>query len=157
MSVTCHLRPLLAVCVALQIFAGIGAAQDKPDPRFTIFVVAVGTTDKGFTDPDITRQDSVRDILMKLDKSKVWRSVELENQAAVTIQVLKREAQGEARIIFLRLTAGNFKIEIQADGDETWGDAAGRLVKGLDQWGVDNAERLKPLQAAASPNPSEKK
>jgi hypothetical protein len=156
MSVMPRLRPLLAVCAALQIFAGIGAAQDKPDPRFTIFVVAAGTTERGFTDPDITRQDSVRDILLKLDKSKVWRSVEFENQAAVTIQVLKREAQGEARIIFLRLIAGNYKIEMQADGDETWGDAAGRLVKGLDQWGADNAERLKPLQAAASPISAEK-
>jgi hypothetical protein len=157
MSVTCRLRPLLAACAAVQIFAGIAAAQDQPEPRFTVFVVAAGTTEKGFTDPDITRQDSVRDILVKLAKSKVWRSVEFENQAAVTVQVLKREAQGEARIIFLRLMAGNYQIEMQADGDETWGDAAGRLVKGLDQWGVDNAERLKPLQAAASPISSEKK
>ena len=157
MKVMCRLTLLLAVCVALQIFAGVGAAQDKPDPRLTIFVVAAGSTEKGFTDPDITRQDSVRDILLKLDKSKVWRSVEFENQAAVTIQVLKREVQGEARIIFLRLIAGSYKIEMQADGDETWGDAAGRLVKGLDQWGLDNAERLKPLQAATAPISTEKK
>ena len=156
MSVTRRVRLLLAVCAALQVFAGVSAAQGKPDPRFTIFVVAAGTMDKGFTDPDITRQDTVRDVLLKLDKSKVWRSVQVENQAAVTIEVLKRESQGETRVIFTRLIAGDFKIEMQADGDETWGEAAGRLVKGLDQWGVDNAERLKALQAAASPIPGEK-
>jgi len=157
LSVTRHLRPLLTVCAAIQILAAVGVAQDKPDPRFPIFVVAAGTTEKGFTDPDITRQDSVKDILSKLTRSKVWRSVEFENQAAVTIEVLKREAQGEVRVIFVRLVAGAYKIEMQADGDESWGEAASRLVKGLDQWGVDNAERLKPLQAAASPTPTDPK
>jgi hypothetical protein len=132
------------------------AAKDKADARFTIFVIAGGTRGSGFTDPDISRQDSAKDIISRMFSSSVWRPVEFENQAAVTIEVIKREARDNERIVHVRLIAGDFNAEIQAVGDESWGDAAGQLAKRLDAWGKENAQRLQELQAKAAPTPTRK-
>lgn len=144
-------RGFLAVCLSLVLGAPMLAAKDKADTRFTIFVIAGGTRGTGFTDPDIARQDSAKDIISKMFSSSVWRPVEFENQAAVTIEVIKREAHDEERIVHVRLIAGDFNVEMQAVGNESWSDAAGRLAKRLDAWGRENAARLQELQAKAAP------
>jgi hypothetical protein len=151
------MRCFAAICVSVILASSMLAAKDKVDTRFTIFIVAGGASGTGFTDPDISRQDSTRDIINKLAYSSVWRTVEFENQAAVTIEVLKREAHDDDRIVYVRLIAGDFKFEMQAVGDESWTDAAGRLAKRLDGWGRENAERLKELQAKAAPVPAKKR
>jgi hypothetical protein len=145
------MRCFLALSLSLVLGASMVAAKDKTDPRFTIFVVAGGTRGTGFTDPDIARQDSAKDIISKMFSSSVWRPVEFENQAAVTIEVINREAHDDERIVHVRLIAGDFDMEMQVVGDESWSDAAGKLAKRLDSWGRENAQRLQELQSKAAP------
>jgi hypothetical protein len=146
----------ILLAAALLTLAPVSYA--KPDTRFTVFIVAAGTKGSGFTDPDMSRQDSAKDIINKFGYSRVWRPVATKEEAAVTIEVLKREANGDMRTVFLKLVAGDFSVEMQAIGDESWGDAATRFSDRMDKWGKENADRLRELQAkVVVPAPSNKK
>jgi trypsin-like peptidase len=140
-------------------------AQKRVDPRIPIFVIAGGTSAQ-FTDPSKARQNSARDLISKLRDSKYFRSVELEQDAVVTIEVLARDTKREVNgwtafngagqnksTVVVRLIAGDFTTEFEGTSGSRgvftgFGDAAGKIAKQLDAWASENLRRLQSLQEA---------
>lgn len=119
-----------------------------------VYVRSSGAAD-GFTDPSKDRQDSVKDLAKRLDKSRLVRVVESESDAAAVVEVLSRGTTRETNLLgrqnksalTVRLTAGDYSVEFTgASGSKGlltgYGAAAGKVVDQLNAWVEANRERL---------------
>jgi hypothetical protein len=149
---------IFSMLVALPV-----AALEQAETKVPVFVKTAANAD-GFTDPSKDRQDSVKDLVKKLKDSKLVRSVNSAEEAVVTLEVLGRETKREANIntalfgqkqnksyVTVRLSVGEYSAEFTGESGSKgvlkgYGDAAGKVVKQLDEWVTANRERLAAIK-----------
>lgn len=168
---------LFTLTLALASAASSLVVADQLREKVPVFVRSAQAAD-GFSDPDKKRRDSVKDLVKKLRESKSLRLVDSEGDGWAMVEVLSRETKREANVMTglfgskqnksylnVRLTAGSFSAEFEGESKSKgmmtgYGDAAGKVVKQLEEWVAANYDRLLALQAertagapAAPPSP----
>jgi hypothetical protein len=136
------------------ITATLLVASEKAQERVPVFVKSVGSTG-GFTDPSKGRQDSMKDLLKKLNDSSAVRPVESEKDSLAVLEVLDRDTKRESNLwgrqnrsnLTVRLTAGEYSVEFTGESGSKgvltgYGAAAAKVVKQLEAWVKANHEQL---------------
>lgn len=149
-----------AVVVMLALCGSIVAASPRADTEKVPIFVKSGAAASGFTDPSKDRQDSARDLCNRIRDSKLVRVANSERDALVVLEVLRRETRldtnGWARAfgahqskssVMVRLTAGRYSTEFSGESSSlgeltSYGAAAGKIVKQLEDWVKANREQL---------------
>jgi hypothetical protein len=153
------LLTLTVICMASVAHAK-AKETEKPTP-IPVFVKAAQAAD-GFTDPDKSRTDSVKNLRDKLEDAKWLRLVDSEEEAVILLEVLGRNTEfdrGSAwnlvggygqkhSSVTVRLTAGSFTSEFTGTGGASglfsgYGKAAGKVVDHLEKWVKENGDRLR--------------
>jgi hypothetical protein len=147
-------RIALTVGIAATVLAANFAAQERPTDRVPVFVKSAGT-DGGFTDPSKNRQDSMKDLQKRLEKSKVVRLVPSESEAVAIIEVLDRTTTRETNLwgrqnrssVAVRLHAGDYSTEFSGESGSKgvmtgYGAAAAKVADQVESWIRENRERL---------------
>ncbi len=149
---------MLTVCSSILVASPQGGAGKVP-----IFVKS-GAAASGFTDPSKDRQDSARDLCNKIRDSKWVRVADSEQDAQVVLEVLRRETRQETggwtrafgappqskSSLMVRLTAGEYSTDFSGESTSvgeltSYGAAAGKVVKQLEEWVKANREQLAAL------------
>jgi hypothetical protein len=157
-------RPMAWCVIACLCVAGSAGAQKKAaPPPVPVFVTSVGAAD-GFTDPDGTRQDSVKDLKGSLAyKKKTLALVEKREDAVVVLTVVSREKGGfwgPGNTLRVKMAVPGFETELAPtvrggaiwQGYSQWAPVADRVIKEVDKWVQANRDRL----AVPEPKPVEK-
>jgi len=144
----------LIVGIAATLLTVNFAAQDRPTDRVPVFVKSAGT-DSGFTDPSNTRQDSVKDLQKRFEKSKLVRLVPSESDAVAVVEVLDRATARETNLwgrqnkssLSVRLHAGEYSTEFSGESGSKgvmtgYGAAASKVADQVESWIKENRERL---------------
>jgi hypothetical protein len=143
--------------VLVSLLTAATAAQD----RVPVFVKGVGA-ERGFTDPSNDRQDSVKDLITRLESSRVVRVVTSEGEATAVIEVLDRATTLHTNLlgpqnkssVTVRLKARDYSTEFTgASGSMAmmtgYRAAASSVVGQLEAWVKSNRERLLRTQSGA--------
>jgi len=154
---------LAMVLVGLSWAGLVSSALAAEQPKIAVFVRAAAAAD-GFTDPDKSRTDSVKNLKDKLKDEKWARLVDTEDAAVIVLDVLNRHTDvdhGSAwnmvggygqkhSTLDVRLTAGSFTAEFSGTGGASglfsgYGKAAGKVVDELEKWVKANSEKLQAI------------
>lgn len=156
---------LLATALTLSAtfaFADVGPAAV---PVF----LTTGSTSAGFTDPDKSRQDSMKDFTEALNGKKSIHLVATKEEAVIVLEVLGRSVRedsggfskafggkNEVKNVRVKLTVGDFASELSGEsagggfgggpGRGAWKKAAYRLADQVDKWVKDNQAQLQKAQ-----------
>jgi hypothetical protein len=144
------IRKLLAPMIVLTVTVAGLVAQE----RVPVFIKGAGA-DAGFTDPSKDRQDSVRDLTKRLEKSHVVRVVTNESDATTVIEVLDRATTLEMNLLgpqnksslSVRLKVGDYSTEFNGAAGSRgvitgYGAAASKIANQVESWVTANRERL---------------
>jgi hypothetical protein len=147
-------RIALALGIVATVLSATFAAQERAADRVPVFVKSAGN-DSGFTDPSKDRQDSVKDLQRRLEKSKVVQLVPAENDAVAVIEILDRTTTRETNLwgrqnkssLVVRLHAGDYSTEFSGESGSKgvmtgYGAAASRVADQVESWIKENRERL---------------
>ena len=153
-SIGSALVVMLTVCGSIVV-----ASPEDGAAKVPIFVKS-GAAASGFTDPSKDRQDSARDLCDKIRDSKWVRVADSEQSALVVLEVLRRETRQASNtgwrsfgppqsksLLMVRLTAGEFSTDFSGESTSvgeltSYGAAAGKVVKQLEEWVKANKEQL---------------
>ena len=151
-----------ALVVVLTVCSSILVASPEDGAGKVPIFVKSGAPAGGFTDPSKDRQDSARDLCNKIRDSKWVRVADSEQNALVILEVVRREtraatggwrafgpSQSKSSLI-VRLTAGQFSTDFSGESTSvgeltSYGAAAGKVVKQLEEWVKANREQLVAL------------
>jgi hypothetical protein len=149
---------LKAVILISVITSAFLFASDKAQDKIPVFVKSAGNAG-GFTDPSRDRQDSMKDLMKKLNNSDSVRLVESEKDGLAVLEVLGRDTKRERNAwgwenksyLTVRLTAGEYSVEFTGESGSKgvltgYGAAAEKVVKQLDAWVKANRDRLLALK-----------
>jgi hypothetical protein len=161
-------KSMMSVMVLVGLpWLGLASSAIAADqPKVAVFVKAAGSAD-GFTDPDKSRTDSVKNLRDKLKDEKWAQLVDSEDAAVILLEVLNRRTDlDQAHVVTamvggfgqkhstltVRLTAGTFTTELSGTGGASgvfsgYGKAAGKVVDELEKWVKDNSEKLHAIAA----------
>ena len=168
--------------VALVLFAGSprvtaqsSALREDPVPVY----LTTTSNAQGFTDPDKSRADSMKDLAEALGKKKSIRMVPAREDAVLILEVLNRgvrEDSGHMTQVFggkhevkvlrvkLSVAGGDFSAELSGEsagggmkggpGRGAWTKAAYKVADQVDKWVQENEAQLRkaPAPIAASPS-----
>jgi hypothetical protein len=141
----------------VSLFTGVASAGAQD--RVPVFVKSVGA-DQGFTDPSKDRQDSVKDLTERIERSRVVRVVASEREATAVIEVLDRATtlhtnllgpQNKSSLI-VRLKARDYSTEFTGvSGAKAmltgYASAASSVVDQLEAWVTSNRDRLETVKS----------
>jgi hypothetical protein len=120
---------------------------------------------EGFTDPDKSRQDSLKDLSEALGKKKSVRLVPTREEAVMVLEVLGRGVRedsgsfskafggkNEVKNVRAKLTVGDFSAELSGEsagggfgggpGRGAWKKAAYKLADQVEKWVQENQAQL---------------
>ncbi len=149
----------LAVGVALITAVGFAA---EPVP---VFLTSVGASGQGFTDPDKSRQDAMKNLAEALGKKKDLKLVSTREESVIVLEVLGRgvrEDSGkmtqvfggkhEVKMLRVKLSAGDFAAELSGEsagggmkggpGRRAWTKAAYKVADQVEKWVQENEAQL---------------
>jgi hypothetical protein len=156
-------KSMMSVMVLVGLLGLASSAIAADQPTVAVFVKAAGSAD-GFTDPDKSRTDSVKNLKDKLKDEKWAQLVDDQDGAVIVLEVLDRHTQfdqGSAwnlvggygqkhSTLMVRLTAGSYSTEFSGTGGASglfsgYGKAAGKVVDELEKWVKANQEKLQAI------------
>lgn len=144
----------LIVAVALCLIAVPAIAQSK----VPVYVTSAGAQN-GMTDPSKDNRDTVKDLREAIADRKSLTVAQDRDSAAIVLIVMGRETQGVTagflgnpardRSIRVQFHYGDVQTEMSASAQGgtlgsggSWGKAAGKIAKQVDQWVAKNANAL---------------
>jgi hypothetical protein len=171
-----HLSHLASLAIGVSLVASAGYAGE-PVP---LFLTSTGASNEGFTDPDKSRQDAVKNLTEALGKKKDVKLVSNREEAVIVLEVLGRgvrEDSGkmtqmfggkhEVKMLRVKLSAGDFAAELSGEsagggmkggpGRSAWTKAAYKVADQVEKWIQENEAQLtkrKESPAAAGVAPT---
>ena len=148
--------------IATLVLVGLpltATAQNK----IPVFVKAVQAAE-GFTDPDKSHTDSVKDVIKSLKDSKVVQLVTSGDDAAIVLEVLDRDmvvSRGLFKPQFsqthtavtVRIVVGTFSADFTGTSGgalNAYGRAAGNAVDKFEKWVKENRAKLSTTPTAVT-------